>query len=245
MRWFSRRHRQTTTAKVAITTVPAVDSLSAAQNLEQWARVFALLDTRDVPATWALRPAETRLLAAQMVASQVQHELGFAAPAEGFTHSLPSFRQQLQLAQKVELPLRTLATTTAGIHPSLLSRLGVQAVVPLDRRSSSRTGQLRALAWNTWECPATHVAPLPCSAETMAQLTQSLEHCVRRATRMHLVLELRFPIIRNELEALEKWLDTASDYAQRGWLKLETVGQQAAELSGSLGRDFEPQRRVA
>ena len=196
--------------------------------------MFSMLDSRGIPTTWAVRAQQTPGVARLLVGTSVRHELAFVEMGGAVASSLPSFRQQLQLAQKVKLPLRTLVTTTSGLHPSLLSQYDLRAVVPLGRGAESRTGQLRGLAWSTWEAPSTNRVAVPCCESGVQQLHYRLDRVVRQSTRLHLVLELRFPMIRSELVTIESWLDRVADFAQRGWLRVETIGQQAAELAESL-----------
>ncbi|QDU55869.1 hypothetical protein [Aeoliella mucimassa] len=246
MRWLSRWLRPPDHPRMAVTVVSHRDSIVADSATEQWSPVFSLLDSRGIPATWATGARDTARLASLLVGSRVSHELAHLDFGRAVAANLPSFRHQSQLAQKVSLPLRTLVTLSRGVHPSVLAQLQALAVVPLHRRGAiSHTGQLRALAWNIWEAPATDRTTTSPSDETLARLKIRVRQVVRQSSRLHLVIDPEFPLAGGELQQFERWLDQVSDYAQRGWIRFETVAQAASDISSSLQQQRSLDRQAA
>ncbi len=120
------------------------------------------------------------------------------------------------------------------MHPTLLAELGVEAVVHAAPDAISRTGRLRAVAWNIWEAPLT--TSIFANSGQAASLLQAFDVVLRQSTRLHLLLQLAGggrDAFRNELT---RFLDRVGDYRQRGWVRVETAGQAAAELSRSANK---------
>jgi hypothetical protein len=239
MRWFSRRFRNPEAPQVAI--IVAADNQESFHDIRQAAALrdlFATFELQRVPVTWAIVDGRSRWpLGEDLLASQLPHELAFNASRAPLAEMVPKFQQLAMLAKRVQLPLRTLLSHSAGVHPTLLRQLGVQVYVPTAFGPMSPTGHLRAIAWNVWEAPLTDTVD---NAGPAAELLPGrLDAVVRQSTRMHLLLRLTEPPKESFGPSLRRFLDRARDYHARGWIRLTTAGQMAASVA------FDSKRRAA
>ncbi len=236
MRWSSRRLRNLAAPRVAITFARAAEhSISSDACIEQWDEVFALVDSRRLPTTWAIVDGcSPWVLGNQLVAGQASHELGFVDREGNIAPMVAEFRRQAAIASQVQLPLRTMVSESAGLHPSLLAQLEVNAVVPIRPEVRSRTGTLRAVAWNIWEAPVTTTVSR--DSPQVERLAEGLDAAVRQSTEIHVVVKLGKQMPTATINALSRFFGLAADYHARGWIRVETVGQSAAQLSLATNR---------
>lgn len=235
MRPFSRRLRISGAGRLAITvTTGNHDSVGAGRHREQWRCLYELLSERRLAATWAVTGKAPWHLDEELFANPVAHELAFEDNQGDFASQLPKFHHQIQLAQRLGLKMRTLVTSSAGVHPALLAQLRVEALVAATSDANSQTGSLRALAWNVWEMPITdHVATNFIDVERLAG---RLEQAIRQSTRMHLVMQPTACSLSEVASRLARFLDQAADYQARGWICVETAGRAASELTRKTTR---------
>lgn len=226
MRWLSRRYRNVGAPRVAITVAPPRRTrIVLLPRDEQWQQTFSCLDMRQIPATWAVVDGCTQWpLGSDLVASGVAHELAYLHDVGGENLTDTSLQQQAVLAQQVGIELRTLVTATRGVHPALLAQLGARVVVPTGARRLSRTGSLRALAWDLWEAPLTD----RCDHKgSLARLLDRLETAVRKSVDLHLLFKITDRSTIESTAKLAPFFDRVNDYDARGWIRTETVGASA------------------
>ncbi|MGI9457257.1 MAG: hypothetical protein ACR2NU_11900 [Aeoliella sp.] len=226
MPWFSKSLRRSQPARITLTTTAAAGARADAL-LASW---FLEFDSRGLPATWGVVTDDGGWpLGPQLLQSQVGHELAMRMPQAGGDRGWTGIAAQATLARRAQLPLRSLIVSGDGVHPSLLARLGVEAVVTCSKGRLSRTGSLRAMAWNLWEIPVTDAAPQDATRSRSQRFTSRLDAVIRHSTRMHLLLELG-----EGSEWLLSFLDGLAELRNRGIIVIETVGMAAAEASRSM-----------
>lgn len=233
MRWISRWFRSPAPPRIAITVLPTVGAPDASNFLSTLEQALARLDQRNLTATWALaRQGSDMRLAEPLVSSALGHELAFVLERGNLADGEASFARFSKIARRVQLPLRTLLTTSRGVHPSLLAQWSVEAVVPMELDSvPSPTGTLRALTWGIWEAPITDRMTTPASKADLDKLQVRLQSTISQSTRMHLLWRLSPLSEPSSWRSVDKLLDEMAEFHDRGWLKVETIGGAAAETS--------------
>ena len=249
MRWISRQIRDDQPTRVSITVAglaawhpsQLADSIRSQHAIEQWHSAFSALDSRNLPATWAVVESTAAgpragfwKLGHEMVASPVRHELAFRHRTSGLDRVTGEFAKHVAFADQLQLPLRTFVTDAVGIHPAVLSKLGVHALVTVPPGTApSRTGSLRAIAWDTWRAPITNRIESRSTSQQCKKLNGRLCKLLDSTHRLHLLLLIDGPPSAALLHAF----DEIADYARRGWVIAETIGQAAeAETGQSQGR---------
>lgn len=239
MRWLSRRVQGESVPRITITVMqpscartPRLSGFAGTQSTA-WDNAFELLDALSLPATWATvigpdRPA----LGTQLVASQVPHELAFHARNADLAKLLSAFKKQQLLIRRASVPLRTLLSDSAGVHPSVLAGLGVQAVVPVGRVANlSRTGSPRAMAWQQWELPPTlRLRADQLSTDSLA-LTAQLRLLQQQSGRLHLLWEPTVDANQAAQARIAEALNHIANLNRRGWVQVETSGAAADNAS--------------
>ncbi|WP_425397760.1 hypothetical protein [Aeoliella sp.] len=232
MRWISRWFRSPTAPRVAITVLP-IGQRHGTDNHLPLEQALAVLEERGLTATWGVASCVRDFrLAGSLVASRCPHELAFVLGRADIASEVATFGEFSRVARRVALPLRCLIATGAGVHPSLLSQWEVEAVVPVGLSvEPSRTGSLRALTWGVWEAPVTDRLATPISATEFAGLESRLQLAVSQSMRMHLLWQVGPHSLRPDWRYVCKLLDQVAEFHQRGWLKVETAGSAAEQLS--------------
>lgn len=236
MRLLSRWLRAVGPPRVSLLIMPHFETSEVADQ-ETWELALSELDRRQIPATWAVVDGSGRwTLGAALVTSRETHEMAFVARESNMATLVTDFRRQAHLAQRVRLALRTLVTTTSGIHPSLLAQLGVEAVVPLTKTESapSPTGSLRGVSWGTWEVPVTDELGTPTKPMECKRLLTRLNMMLSQSTRMNLVWRLGRLESSRQLRPALRFFDLLADLRNRGWLHVETYGTAAAAATSRL-----------
>jgi hypothetical protein len=236
MRLLSRWLRAVGPPRVSLLVMPHSDTTEPADQAT-WELAISELDRRQLPATWAVVDGSGRwTLGAALVTSRESHEMAFVAREDNLTTLVADFRRQAQLAKRVRLALRTLVTTSSGMHPSSLAQLGVEAVVPLANRETnpSPTGSLRGVAWGTWEVPVTDELGTPSKPMECKRLLTRLNMMLNQSTRMNLVWQLGRLESPRQLRPALGFFDLLADLRQRGWLRVETYGAAAAGATSRL-----------
>ncbi len=127
MRYVSRRFRNVDVPRIAITVAAAqlAPCNSTPPQSDDWQHLFHMLDSRGLPATWAVVDGQTIWhLAAELLASISPHELAFVDNQDQFGTLVPVFRQQARLARRVGLPLRTMVSRAGGSAPNAARGVG-------------------------------------------------------------------------------------------------------------------------
>lgn len=239
MRWLSRRVQVAGAPKIAITVAQPncakTPGLSGTDGIDSacWMDAFEQLDARRLPATWATVLGPDRpLLDSQLVASDTPHELAFYAATDNMASLLLAFKKQRSVFDRAKICLRTLVSDRVGVHPSVLANLGVQAMVPIGSEAQlSRTGSLRAVAWDQWEAPPTLcLRHHQLETDTQRLMTQ-LRQMSQQTARMHLLWEPWVSGSEVALSRLERALDHIAQLYQRGWVQVETAGAAAQQIS--------------
>lgn len=231
MRWYSRLFRNGPAGRLAMTIVPG-----GGQPPEAMQRIVELLDRRRLPAAWAVVTGGDGLpLAHGLLASKCPHELAYLPAPASLSRSMPSLLAERVVASRIGLPLRTFVDQGAGVHPSLLARLGVTALVPVGSDAPrSRTGQLRSVAWGIWEAPLTvrlSTHDLPEAREAMlSRLAQLLEG----SRGMHLLWQIDHLLRGERQEVAIELLDLVAEFCHRDWLEVQPVGAIAEAQSRML-----------
>ncbi|MCO6047719.1 hypothetical protein NG895_27765 [Aeoliella sp. ICT_H6.2] len=217
---------------MAITVLP-VDHGATPPCPSMLQEAFTVLDERHLPATWAIAHTGSDLrLAQSLLAGRVVHELAFVLRGGDIGNEAAGFPRFSHIAERVELPLRSLVAAASGVHPSLLTQWGVEAFVPLGSDyPPSRTGLPRALTWGVWEIPVTDRLATPGDNIEVAQLERRIHHTVRESTRLHLLWQLSPQSNGRLSDDVVHMLDLVAEYHGRGWLAMETAGSAAAEVS--------------
>lgn len=233
MRWISRWFRSPAPPRMAITVLPIGEGHTTSLIHPTLAQAMAILDQRNLPATWAIaRQASDMRLAEPLVSGCSCHELAFVLERGDLASETASFEQISRIARRVQLPLRTLVTSTRGVHPSLLAQWGVEAVVSLRQDAAlSPTGSLRALTWGIWEVPVTDRLVTPATDSETDKLECRLQDTVSQSTRMHLLWRLSPLVQPGAWWRVCRLLDEVAEFHGRGWLKMETAGSAAAATS--------------
>lgn len=230
MHWLSKTHRLATPGQVTITAAP-LNPEQSSYSTDQLAPWFTCFNQRGLPVTWAVASeAGTFPLAEQLVASSVPHELALYSP------SLPqgdAWEKPMALARQINLPLRTVVGNKTEIDSRALSPFGVHCVVALDRQvPASQTGSPLAMGWNVWEMPITQSLDPSHQIFHVTRRLARLYLAARTSVRTNYVVDLsKIGNIQGPKPGLLRFLDFVSDYASRGMVKLETVGQVTARLS--------------
>lgn len=216
MQSLSRLFRNRRPGRLAITVVPGGQPSPGAVG-----QVFKLLDERHLPATWAVATGRGKLpLADRLLVSRSPHEIAYFPRSAELADDVPGLEAQHQIAQRVEVPLATFVSRKAGVHPSLLARLGVVALVPAGVRS--RTGQVRSVAWGIWEAPCTDLLS-HFSAETRGAMQARLNQALRGSVNLHLVWRIEANVQGESERTAVELLDMVAELSYRNWLVVEPI----------------------
>lgn len=214
--------------------LPSVPATPAeAKVLRAW---FAAFDERQLPATWAtLGPGGDWTLAQGIIESLVPHELAYHLPKGALAEFLPELETQAALAQRAALPLRTMVHSIGGIHPAVIARLGVAALVSLDSHSFQRqSSHVRSHGWGQWEVLPSDVVPQALCLTESTQLIARIFVAKRDDARLHFLWPLADLTQAPRSPAL-RLLDCAGNLAHRNQIEVATLGRVAERASGQRG----------
>lgn len=234
MRLISHWIRRPRSPRFALTLAsPLANILGKQLEVEQWQQCFAEVDARNLAATWAtVLPVGSVSLATELIGSRTKHELALRLGDRSIMDSLNPLEQRTTVLNNAGLPIRTLVCETPSMHPGVMSRLGASALVSMSADARmSRTGSLRAMAWNQWETPITDRLTTAPSAHRMQQLELRLSEGLKHGWSMHLLCMVG----GHPSDDLLRYLDRVAQYEQRGWLKVATAGQVAELASLQVG----------
>lgn len=230
MRLISHWLRRPESPRMAITLAGSIrGNIGSQAEIEKWSDCFRELDQRGLSATWAsVVPTGSVALAAELVASRTAHELSFRMGDRNVAESLAPLEERAAVLRDVGLPLRSLVCDSPSVHPGVMTRLGVEALISVSPEArTTRTGSLRAVAWNQWETPLSDRCTTAPSAHRMNQLANRLNDCIKHGWTMHLLC-----VVEGKPSGeLLRLFDQVSQYAQRGWIVVEPTGQLAENAS--------------
>lgn len=221
-------------AEVSLTLLPGTPTNGAEEeSLRQW---FAAFDERQLPVTWgSIGPRGNWSLARPIIESAVPHELAYRVPTGQLEESLPLLETQAAIARRAALPLRAMIHAGAGIHPAVLSRLGVGALVRLDAVGPKRpSGHVRSHGWGRWEVLVSDVIPESLGLTESTQLMARLYVAKRDDAQLHFLWPLA-DLARPPRSPALRLLDCAADLAHRNQIRITTLGKVAETASGQLG----------
>ncbi len=142
--------------------------LADRRTLDQFGqRLVSLLDSFQLPATWALADPAAAARIESLTSSALPHEVALLGQASWMGPEIPPSRVARALARHVEngraagYAISTLATRSPGLdHARLAVKHGITAVrhVPTEK-SVSRTPRSRALQFGLWSFPVTMTLP--------------------------------------------------------------------------------------
>ena len=234
MAWLIRSLRAAPPSEVTLTALAgSVDDPRGEKALGKW---FEAFDIRGLAVTWGMIGAEGDWsLASQMIQSAVPHELAYRISTARLGDSLPLLESQSAVAHQVDIPLRTMIRAGCGIHPGVLARLGVNALVRLDELGQKRqSGFLRSYGWNQWEVLITDLVPASLGLTESTQLLARLMVAKRDDAQLHLLWDLtklakcpRTPTLR--------LLDGMAELVRRNHISVSTLGHQAQLASQRSG----------
>lgn len=237
MAWLSRSLRSSPPGQISITAAFSqhTEEPLTAEALAPWFRCF---DQRNLPVTWGIVEGNGGWhLGPSLIESRVPHELAFWTDQSSLLPSIPEFERQRDFARKLQVPLRTLVTTHLGLHPTLLSRLGIASLVRLmDDRPSSRTGMFRAMGWNCWETSITERLGVGPSFADAMHLVARLHLLVRESSSMNLLIDLE-GLGGPPRSGVLRVVDCLADFANRGLVQVRTVGCVASQTANQLTRE--------
>jgi hypothetical protein len=237
MAWLIKSLRNAPPAIVALTAASTVLGHEVGQDqLDPWFHAF---DQRGLAVTWAaLRQSAGWQVARRMVTSHVAHELAYATAPQAIAHDLPLLDQQRSIARRAALPLRSLVTSGGGIHPSIMARLGVEAIVMLEPCSTPLpTTLVRSHGWNQWEITVAQRIRFDMGLTESTQLIARLHVALRDGATLHFLWDLA-TLHRPPRAPALRLLDCLADFSRRSQIEVATIGQ----LAGSASR---PSSRLA
>jgi hypothetical protein len=221
-------------AEVSLTVLPCTPANGEGEEgLRRW---FTAFDERRLPVTWGSMGAEgSWSLAEPIIKSTVPHELAYRVPAGPLEETLPVLESQAAIARRVALPLRTIVHAVAGIHPAVLTRLGVGAIVRLDSATTKRqSGHVRSHGWGQWEVLVSDLIPDSLGLTESTQLMARLHVAKRDDAQLHFLWPL-VDLTRPPRSPALRLLDCAADLAHRNQIRLTTLGKVAEVASGQTG----------
>ncbi len=201
--------------------------------LRKW---FAAFDERQLPITWAsIGPGGSWSLAQPIIESNVPHELAYRLSTGPLEESLPMLETQAAIARRAAIPLRSLVHATTGIHPAVLTRLGVGALVGLDPLGPKRqSGHLRCHGWEQWEVLISDWIPESLGLTQSTQLMARLHVAKRDDAQLHFLWPLE-NLDRPPRSPALRLLDCAADLARRNQIRVTTLGMLAESASAERG----------
>lgn len=241
---------------VLLEPVADVRSFEAHRELANISRqLIALMDSRRMPATWAVSDPAHSAATPLILRSPVDHEMAilgdpnWLGPTAGRTRFARELTRRVSQSRAAGLTVTSLVPRVASIerHIDLVVKQRITAISAVPAQPSSRqVAAPRALHYGVWELPTTGVLPL-CSTwfssgswSTWRQIRRS----VGDAATYHLMIDApAIAVAGRRAEKTVAWLMRhVAELRDRGLLRVETLRSAAARLADVPARS--PQKSI-